>query len=148
MPWAAKERHAAVGCGEHASPARGTLARRQQRRGAEETRSLDQVGHVRYLDVGQPIRALRLVLDDAALDAIAGRERRVVAGARMEDVCTPAEQARVKRARAGEIARAELEVDDRVRDAACHALSLWTSARCETDRRAAMSFQRTGGPVV
>src|SRR5918995_473213 len=101
-------------------PRRGSLFR-DQRTIEEADAVLESASSLR-----QPERALRIVLDDAPLDPIADPKRRVPTRGRVQGLRAPAEQARVERTGAREVACAKLEVDERVRSAALHCPVLWT----------------------
>src|ERR671910_242835 len=111
---------------EDATPARWALTRWKQHRGPEQARPFRGLGDVGDLHVRQPERALRIVLDDAPLDPIADPKRQVPTRGRVQGLRAPAEQARVERTGAREVACAKLEVDERVRSAALHCPVLWT----------------------
>ena len=96
-----------------AAPPRRPLARRQEDGGAQVLRALGGLVDALDADVGQPERALRAALDDAAAEAVAEGQREVGAVAGLDALRGPAAEPLVVVARAALVAGVELQMDDR-----------------------------------
>ena len=106
---------AALGRRHHAAPPAGPSRGSSSTRGAEPAGAIGDLVDAVDLDVGQPHRAARRALDDAAPEGAAQRQRVVAGAAGVDPLGAPAQQIRVERARALAVAGVQLEVDDGMR---------------------------------
>ena len=107
------ERDLAAGPGgDHAAPAGRALARPEQNRSAMPLGLLGGALYLCDLYVGKPHRSPRGALDDPAAEPAAQLECEVGAARIADEGIRPAAQLGVQRARAGEVARVQLQVDD------------------------------------
>src|SRR5262245_37572114 len=99
--------------GDNAPRAGRPLARLEQHRRAQPTRTLGRLVDPVDLDVGRPHRSPRAALDDSPAQSRAGVEREVATRGGPNHLRPPLQQTRVKLARPRSIGRVELEVNDR-----------------------------------
>src|SRR4051794_5438637 len=125
---------AACGCGGDASPAARPLAWLAQHGGAPEACPVGGPRDVVDLHVGQPERARRLALDDAATEPAAQLDREVGAAAGLNLLRLPAAELRVEGAGALQIAGVELQVNDGIGGRTRHVLPLLTRVAPRTNR--------------
>jgi hypothetical protein len=115
----------------YAAPARGALARLQQHPGPEGARPFGRIGDCGDLDVGQPERTLRCALDDSSAEPITHLKRQIGTGTSFDALLAPAEETSIEGARTGQIARVELQMDNRMGALSIHFAPLRPGRRPE-----------------